>query len=310
MRRILWNALKRDRAPLRSYAEGAKLGVPIGLAVKTAAPIVAAAARMNSADDEAVRADLAALPGQLQRVDDWIAEGVLGARSAERGRPPDRRQPSPGDDPGRPAAGDRGASRRRDGAARHPRLSGPRASGAPARLARAAASGADGRQAPSRALQRAHPLDRLPGPELRQRRREPRAVGQRQLGVELEQRLEHEAATRHLRVGQRQPVGLELQVAEQQQVQVERARAMPLPAEHPPLLDLDRLAEIEQVLGLQLGADPDRGVQEVGLVEDLPTGSVSYSEEIASTSTPCSRSAATAARRWAARSPTLEPRPR
>jgi len=79
VRRILWNALKRDRAPLRSYAEGAKLGVPIGLAVRTAAPIVAAAARMNSADDEAVRADLAALPGQLQRVDDWIAEGVLGA---------------------------------------------------------------------------------------------------------------------------------------------------------------------------------------------------------------------------------------
>jgi glutathione S-transferase len=78
VRRILWNALKRDRSPLRSYAEGAKLGVPIGLAVQTAAPIVAAAARMNSADDEMVRADLAALPGQLQRVDDWIAEGVLG----------------------------------------------------------------------------------------------------------------------------------------------------------------------------------------------------------------------------------------
>jgi glutathione S-transferase len=34
---------------------------------------------MNNADDEMVRAALAALPGQLQRVDDWIAEGVLGA---------------------------------------------------------------------------------------------------------------------------------------------------------------------------------------------------------------------------------------
>jgi glutathione S-transferase len=79
VRRILWNAIKRDRSPLGSYAEGASLGVPVGLAVKTAAPIVAAAARMNQADDEAVRADLAALPGWLQRVDDWIAEGVLGA---------------------------------------------------------------------------------------------------------------------------------------------------------------------------------------------------------------------------------------
>jgi len=78
-RRISWNVLKRDRSPLASYAEGARLGLPIGLAVKTAAPIVAAASRMNSADDEAVRADLAALPGWLQRIDDWIAEGVLGA---------------------------------------------------------------------------------------------------------------------------------------------------------------------------------------------------------------------------------------
>jgi glutathione S-transferase len=80
VRRILWNALKRNRAPLASYAEGARLGIPIGLAVKTAAPIVAAASRMNRADDEAVRRDLAALPGWLKRIDDWIAEGVLGGQ--------------------------------------------------------------------------------------------------------------------------------------------------------------------------------------------------------------------------------------
>jgi glutathione S-transferase len=79
VRRILWNALKRNRAPLASYAEGAKLGVPIGLAVRTAAPIVAAANRMNRADDETVRRDLASLPGWLKRIDDWIEEGVLGS---------------------------------------------------------------------------------------------------------------------------------------------------------------------------------------------------------------------------------------
>jgi glutathione S-transferase len=50
IRRILWNALKRNRAPMASYAEGAKLGIPIGLAVKTGGPIVAAAGRMNSAE--------------------------------------------------------------------------------------------------------------------------------------------------------------------------------------------------------------------------------------------------------------------
>jgi glutathione S-transferase len=78
VRRILWYALRSDRAPLRSYSEGAKLGIPIGLAVKTAAPIVATASRLNKASDENVRADIAALPGMLQRIDDWIAEGVLG----------------------------------------------------------------------------------------------------------------------------------------------------------------------------------------------------------------------------------------
>ena len=77
-RRILWNALRRDRSPLASYSEGARLGVPIGLAVKTGQPLVALSARLNQATDENVRADLAALPGMLQRVDDWIAQGVLG----------------------------------------------------------------------------------------------------------------------------------------------------------------------------------------------------------------------------------------
>jgi glutathione S-transferase len=80
VRRILWNALKRNRAPLTSFAQGARLGVPIGLAVKTAAPIVAAANRMNRAGDDAVRRDLASFPGWLKRIDDWIAEGVLGAQ--------------------------------------------------------------------------------------------------------------------------------------------------------------------------------------------------------------------------------------
>ena len=77
-RRILWNALRRDKAPLRSYSAGARLGVPVGLAVKTAAPIVALSARFNEATDENTRADLAALPEMLQRLDDWIAAGVIG----------------------------------------------------------------------------------------------------------------------------------------------------------------------------------------------------------------------------------------
>lgn len=77
-RRILWWSLKRDRAPMVSYSEGARLGVPVGLAVKTGAPIVAMSARFNGATDEAVRSDLASLPADLDRIDAWIADGTLG----------------------------------------------------------------------------------------------------------------------------------------------------------------------------------------------------------------------------------------
>ena len=70
-------AFKRD-PPLASYSEGARLGVPVGLAVKTGGPLVAAAARLNEATDQNVRADLAALPADLDRVDQWIKDGVIG----------------------------------------------------------------------------------------------------------------------------------------------------------------------------------------------------------------------------------------
>jgi len=78
IRQILWWTIRRDKSSLRSYSEGAKLGVPIGLAVATGGPIVAASARFNQATDDNVKRDLAALPGLLQRVDDLIAAGVLG----------------------------------------------------------------------------------------------------------------------------------------------------------------------------------------------------------------------------------------
>jgi glutathione S-transferase len=80
-RRILWNAMQRDRSSIGTFAEGARLGVPTGLAVKTAPPVIAAAVRLNRASNENVRSDLAALPGALERIDDWIAEGVLGGET-------------------------------------------------------------------------------------------------------------------------------------------------------------------------------------------------------------------------------------
>jgi len=77
-RRLSWWAFKRDRAPMASYSEGARLGIPTGLAVKTGGPLVAAAARLNGSTDENVSADLASLRSDLDRIDGWIADGVIG----------------------------------------------------------------------------------------------------------------------------------------------------------------------------------------------------------------------------------------
>jgi glutathione S-transferase len=77
-RRFSWWAFKRDRAPMASYSEGARLGVPVGLAVKTGGPIVALAARFNESTDANVRADLSTLRRDLDRIDGWIADGILG----------------------------------------------------------------------------------------------------------------------------------------------------------------------------------------------------------------------------------------
>jgi glutathione S-transferase len=77
IRQLLWWGFKRDRAPLAAYSEGAKLGVPIGLAVKTGGPLVALSARFNEASDENARGALEKLPALLDKVDAWIESGVL-----------------------------------------------------------------------------------------------------------------------------------------------------------------------------------------------------------------------------------------
>jgi glutathione S-transferase len=77
-RRFSWWAFRKDRAPMASYSEGARLGVPVGLAVKTGGPLVAMAARLNDANDASVSADLASLRADLDRIDAWIADGVIG----------------------------------------------------------------------------------------------------------------------------------------------------------------------------------------------------------------------------------------
>ena len=77
-RRLVWNGLGHDRSELGTYLEGAKLGVPVPVAARVAAPIAMLARHLNHATDESVERDLAALPGMLDRVDDLIERGVIG----------------------------------------------------------------------------------------------------------------------------------------------------------------------------------------------------------------------------------------
>ncbi|HEY7961225.1 MAG TPA: glutathione S-transferase N-terminal domain-containing protein [Solirubrobacteraceae bacterium] len=81
-RRILDAAFLRDPYTMESYAGDAKLPLPRSM-LRPALPLTAKLmALRNKAKDENVRADLAALPGQLEKIDGWIAQGVLGGEQA------------------------------------------------------------------------------------------------------------------------------------------------------------------------------------------------------------------------------------
>lgn len=77
-RRLAWTGGCAQPEALASYAEGSRLPLP-GFVQRLAAPRIARVARWrNRAGEAQARRDLAALPAQLDQVDAWIAEGVLG----------------------------------------------------------------------------------------------------------------------------------------------------------------------------------------------------------------------------------------
>jgi glutathione S-transferase len=77
-RRLLDAAWLRNAACMESYAGDAKLPLPRPM-LRPALPLTAKLmAKLNKADDEKAKADLAALPAQLEHIDAWIADGVLG----------------------------------------------------------------------------------------------------------------------------------------------------------------------------------------------------------------------------------------
>ena len=78
LRRLLPAAFLRRPQAMESYIGDARLPVPIGV-LRRAAPVVARllSAKSKLRDGEA-RTDLAALPRQLERIDGWVCEGLLG----------------------------------------------------------------------------------------------------------------------------------------------------------------------------------------------------------------------------------------
>jgi glutathione S-transferase len=80
-RRLIDVAFLRRSESMESYAGDNKLVLPVALLRPTTPIIARLMAIRNGARDETARADLAALPEQLEKVDTWIAEGLLGGEA-------------------------------------------------------------------------------------------------------------------------------------------------------------------------------------------------------------------------------------
>jgi glutathione S-transferase len=80
-RRLLWRTFTMHPRAMKSYQEGSRFPMP-AVVVRLLAPAVnAVERRLNAAEEGAVRADLLSLPGHLDRIDAWLADGVLGGEA-------------------------------------------------------------------------------------------------------------------------------------------------------------------------------------------------------------------------------------
>ena len=197
-------------------------------------------------------------PGRSRRLPRLVAPGRrldrgrdARRRSAQRGRPPGRDRAAPRDDARGSAALHRGTTRRRPGDAPDPGFPRQRAEDPPRALARAARRRRSPRPSagPKRldVLARAESLERVLQPCCR-----PAVVSS---GSSSSSGTRTKRAARHLAVRQAQPLVLELDLAQQQQVDVDRPGPMAQGAEVAPHLGLDRLAGIEQLQRLERGGD-------------------------------------------------------
>src|SRR5579863_3253506 len=119
------------------------------------------------------------------------------------------------------------------------------------------------------AQRRAVPANTLVEGQHGERVGQPLARRRAQLEVELEQRDQHEAPREDLLVRDVEGVRVVFDIAEQQQVDVNRPRTVPGAAGGAAEVALELLAEGEQLKRTELGVDREAGVKKRRLVEDL-----------------------------------------
>lgn len=77
-RELIWAGFTHQPEAMVSYGEHSRLPLPAP-AIRLSAPLIARlGAQLNRTSDDVVRSDLQALPGQLDRIDAWIADGTIG----------------------------------------------------------------------------------------------------------------------------------------------------------------------------------------------------------------------------------------
>jgi glutathione S-transferase len=77
-RTLLWNAFHHNHSAMVGYAEHSRIPLA-GPTVRVAAPMIARIGfRVNGATDETAARDRRALPGYLDTIDGWIADGTIG----------------------------------------------------------------------------------------------------------------------------------------------------------------------------------------------------------------------------------------
>jgi glutathione S-transferase len=78
-RRVFWGAAKRRPGKVHSYQEASQLPRLPRPVVRVVVPaVIRLEIALHGARDDVLRADLQALPGHIDMVDDWIADGVIG----------------------------------------------------------------------------------------------------------------------------------------------------------------------------------------------------------------------------------------